>query len=261
MKTKYQLAAVAVAAAPIFGVVTSGLAARVTALAACPLALMLTCKGDLSAGVFDTSGAFTTLLVNSLTAPIATTDIPAIAFSTPNLAMTLRSSTGTFGISTTGDDDASGIDKKTSPRRTMHSITTPPDADITSEDITVHSNDTITTTGGRQLPASHNRARHVCHYVSRVVASVSHWRKSVRGEPKGASRRVVRALTGIDAFQRCVACLDQLAAVPKSPAKMLLHSPRAMITNGESFQRPASLVRQNLSAHSEFQTQGDSRKQ
>ena len=109
MKTKYQLAAVAVAAAPIFGVVTSGLAAPGYSAGCVPTGTTLTCKGDLSAGVFDTSGAFTTLLVNSLTAPIATTDIPAIAFSTSNLAMTLRSSTGTFGISTTGDD-ASGID-------------------------------------------------------------------------------------------------------------------------------------------------------
>lgn len=100
----------------------------------------LVCQGDQSDGIVEASGAFDTVLVNTLSTGIATSGVPGILVATGGAAMTVKSDTRPFGISTTGDD-APGLYVYAS--RSIFGGT----PSFTSGDVTVISDGAIATTG------------------------------------------------------------------------------------------------------------------
>ena len=198
----------------------------------------LICQGDQVDGVVESSGAYDTLLVNSLTAGIATVDMTGIFFSTNGLAMTLRSATGPFGISTTGDF-APGINvvSQASLINAQHTFS--------SADILLFSDDTIVTSGEESYGIALDMTTSVIE--SLATADVSATGGNGNATVTGAITTHGVYSHGIDAFNAVSAVATVAGSQATATGGDVTVQSTHVETHGED--SVGVLLRQNLSAN------------
>ncbi|AHB48469.1 hypothetical protein W911_08780 [Hyphomicrobium nitrativorans NL23] len=197
----------------------------------------LTCSGDQSDGVAEWSGAFETLLVNSLSGAIETSSLSGIYFVTNGQPMTLRSSTGPFGVSTTGDD-APGIEvaSRVTIINGAHSFT--------SADVVVFSDDTIVTTGEESYGIGFDVVTAIVEATA--TADVSATGASINATSTGRISTYGEFAHGIDAFT----AVSASATMPGSQAAVVGGDVTVRANRVQTFGDEAKgvFLRQNLSA-------------